>query len=133
MAKSEFLQEVERHFGFLESLGFRREASDSGRESSVAFVKPSVAVLINQETGSPPYVTLEDRSLQENPPWWFRRRFGVHELSQETGSPGSPLPDTLASQADILNRYGAAVLSGDFGILHARQRRLGLAVKSNHE
>jgi hypothetical protein len=127
----EFESEVERHFGFLRELGFSREIRDYGREYSISFTKPGVAVVVIYELGTTPYVILEDRSIQQETDWWFRRSFGLHELLQEATSPTSSIPETLSDQADALHRFGADVLNADFRVLHERQRRLGLAVERN--
>jgi hypothetical protein len=131
MTASEFAREVDRHFAFLQAMGFTRQLEDRGREWSIGFTKPEVAVFVTQEVGASPFVTLEDRSTRTGPEWWFRRGFGLHELVQEAVGPSASIPETLATQADALVRFGKTVLAGDFSVLHERSRRLGLAVEKN--
>ena len=131
MTVEEFVRQVDQQFGFLQALGFSRDIQDSGREYCVTFSKQNVAVVITYELGSPPFVTLKDRSTRESPEWWFRDRFGLHELVQEVVGATAAIPDNVPGQAEALRRFGSSVLAGDFRVLHERQRRLGVAVEKN--
>ena len=95
----------------------------------VTFEKPGVKVIVQQELGSAPYVTLAaPKSIAPG----LRREFGLHELEQEMEKLGryqrtvaSPatVEESLSLLASTLERVGVDVLYGDFSVLFARLRR----------
>ncbi|HEX6642060.1 MAG TPA: hypothetical protein VF215_13155 [Thermoanaerobaculia bacterium] len=93
------------------------------------FEKPAAKVIVQQELGSAPWVTLvAPQSIAPG----LRREFGLHELTQElenhrlferTAAVPGNLRESLELLAKTLERTGTDALTGDFSILFGRLRR----------
>ena len=135
-----FERAVDEAFGFLV---IRYEFSRKplrviAYERSIEFEKDVAKVIVQQEMGGPPWVTLE-APVSVAP--GLRRGFGLHELEQEMQrlgryqqKPFSPrtLQEALLDLSEILKTIGAEVVAGNFNILFQRQlRHLDAIEKSN--
>lgn len=120
------------HYGYT-----RRPLRVIAYERFVEFNKPAATVIVQQEIGGAPWVTLV--ALKSVVPG-LRSEFGLHELEQEmeklgryAPTPVSPanIQESVNVLASTLEQIGSEVLNGNFSVLFTRQQRHVDAVGKN--
>jgi hypothetical protein len=124
-----FESEVAAAFQYLVDVyGFKRRLIQViAYERFVEFEKPSAKVIVHQELGGAPAVSLvAPNSIRRG----ARREFGLHELEQELkrlgllhGTASSHTNENVQDLARTLQQIGPDVLSGDFSVLFTRLQR----------